>query len=301
MDFVFAKQERCDFAALLQGDLLIKTPELREVLREAHSYYADAEDYTHFLVLTQSCDLVRRENKSRPKSPYITLAAVRPFSVLLERKLTAFSFTGINGVKICDRSKEILARQFLERILHNTEPGFFFFKKECHTALNEDVCAFLALSIALRTDHYDVCVRAKVAQVEDIFGAKIGWAVGQMYSRVGTPDIEENMDDVGAFKERFFSESLAPRAIWLSGLQFRNFGKAVKKWKQEHADEEPSIEVLFQIAQTIESDMDFIANRTLEILHSNGILELDMEAKERANRVLSNDAGLRSLLKKAAI
>jgi hypothetical protein len=301
MDFIFAQKEDSDFETLLQGDLLLKTPELCEVLQQAHAYYAEAEDYTHFVVLTQSCDLMRREGKKKPKARYITLAAVRPFSVLLERKLTSFRFKTINGVQICDRSKEILAREFLERILHNTEPGYFFFKKESHPALSEDVCAFLALSVALRADHYDAVLQAKVGQVKDVFAAKIGWAVGEMYSKVATPDIEEHMDDANAFKERFYSESFEPRAIWLSNMQFRSFGKALSKWMMENSSAEPSLEVLSQIASGLGSDMDFIADRVLLVLASNGIVKLDAEAKERAKNALSNDASLRSLVKSVAI
>jgi hypothetical protein len=107
--------------------LLLKDAKVAEMLRQAHSYYADAPDYTHFMVLTQSCDLVKRGKK--PKTSYITLAAVRPFTQVLERQLIDYRFKELDlVVDVCDRSKEYLAHQFLERMLHNTEPGFFFFE-----------------------------------------------------------------------------------------------------------------------------------------------------------------------------
>ena len=46
-------------ADLAQGDILEPTSALREVLREIHPYFLNPK-YVAFLVLSQSCDLVRR-------------------------------------------------------------------------------------------------------------------------------------------------------------------------------------------------------------------------------------------------
>src|SRR4051812_31689281 len=62
---------------LSQGDILQKSDGLLGVIRPYFRYYADHEDYKYFMVLTQTCDLVRRDG-GPCASPYITLAAVRP-------------------------------------------------------------------------------------------------------------------------------------------------------------------------------------------------------------------------------
>ncbi len=49
-------------------------------------------------------------------------------------------------------------------------------------------CAFLALSVALKIEHYDLCLAAKIAQLTGEFQAKLGWLVGNLYSRVGTKE-----------------------------------------------------------------------------------------------------------------
>ncbi len=85
MDFIFAPPEQTEKDCLVQGDLLVRNAGLQSVLAQAHGYYATAPDYNYFLVLTQSCDLVRRPTK--PKARYITLAAVRPLSLVIERFL----------------------------------------------------------------------------------------------------------------------------------------------------------------------------------------------------------------------
>lgn len=70
-----------DMSSLCQGDVLCVTDEMRKILKEVHPYFLN-EQYKYFMVLTQSCDLVRR-NAGKCKTPYITLAAVRSFDDFL--------------------------------------------------------------------------------------------------------------------------------------------------------------------------------------------------------------------------
>ncbi len=50
---------------------------------------------------------------------------------------------------------------------------------------------YLKVSIALKSgEHYDECLKAKKIELADEFKAKLGWLVGNMYSRVGTTDWE---------------------------------------------------------------------------------------------------------------
>src|SRR5215203_5095036 len=69
---------------LQQGDLLSRQDAFCDLIRQFHPYYLK-QDYTHFLVLTQSGDLVRRQS-GKVTAPYITLAAVRPLVLALERE-----------------------------------------------------------------------------------------------------------------------------------------------------------------------------------------------------------------------
>jgi hypothetical protein len=48
LSFIFVQPNELDRENLHQGDILQKTDSLRTVIEQAHSYYADAEDY-HFL------------------------------------------------------------------------------------------------------------------------------------------------------------------------------------------------------------------------------------------------------------
>jgi hypothetical protein len=74
-----------DKAQLAQGDILQRTDALVSLLGEYHPHYAEHPDYKFFAVLTQSCDLVRRDGRP-PKSPYITIAAARTLEETLLRE-----------------------------------------------------------------------------------------------------------------------------------------------------------------------------------------------------------------------
>src|SRR4051812_2999300 len=66
-----------DPAALNQGDVLDRTPEFAALLRTLFPHHADQPAYKYFMVLTQSCDLVRRGG-GPCGAQFINLAAVVP-------------------------------------------------------------------------------------------------------------------------------------------------------------------------------------------------------------------------------
>lgn len=72
---------------LKQGDLLRRTSSLEDLLRDVHPHYKEKQANKYFIVLTQSCDLVRRTSHDPCKSRHLSLAPVRPLSLLLERYL----------------------------------------------------------------------------------------------------------------------------------------------------------------------------------------------------------------------
>ena len=114
---------------LLQGDVLEKTELLSDILRKSHPCYLE-ESYTHFLVISQSCDLVRERNPPRGlpcKARYITLAAVRPLSLLLGRLIEASRSTELSRkANVCSESRKGKVREELERLLNNNNHDYFY-------------------------------------------------------------------------------------------------------------------------------------------------------------------------------
>ncbi len=182
----FTYSEDPDIEQLRQGDILKRDQKLVCLLRKHHRHYAERDDYKYFLVLTQSCDLVRRDPKKL--YPYVTIAAVRPLAVAIRREAKKHQECwekekGVLGTKA--RNK---IANFTSSLLDNNVRNYFYLHEDLSLGISGRNCAFLALSVAIKIEHYDICLKAKIAQLKEPFSLKLGWLVGDMYSRVGTKD-----------------------------------------------------------------------------------------------------------------
>jgi len=171
---------------LQQGDILSRTDELLAVLKNVHSYFCD-ERYLAFIVVTQSCDLVRRKAGSC-KARHISLAVVREFDRVLPSligEVCAYKNTSILRSEL-----KLEAREFVSRILDQNEQakGLFYLHPSADAGIATASVAFLRITITLRQEHYDLLQRCRVGRLESEFTNKLGWLVGNLYSRVGTPD-----------------------------------------------------------------------------------------------------------------
>lgn len=295
-EFVFCQDGEADPNCLIQGDLLLKNEQLANALRGAHGYYADADDYTHFMVLTQSCDLVRRGAK--PKANYITLAAVRPFDIVVERLIARYRRIGSDfPLAICAKDQEIFLTQILERFLHNTESGYFFIRKDSHKNVDKDLCVFLLLSVALRPHHYEACLGAKIAQLDDIFQAKVGWLTGNLYSRIGTPDLEEHEPNPSEYKADFYKEVLYTRSAWLTPAQLKLFKKRAKEWQNLHAGEAIDEGIAKELLEAIPNHADLVADRIVDRLVQSGFVDDQSDLREKIKNTLVNDLTLKKMLR----
>lgn len=298
-DFLFEETSKINRQALLQGDLLVRTRELAEAIGEAHSYYATARDYSHFLVLTQSCDLVRRRGTC--KARYITICAVRPLSLAVAREFQKY----INPIEGCpiptgDIEKNILARQFLERVVHNTVDNIFFIPRGSTETVQDHLCAFLPLSIALRADHYETLLNAKVGQVREIFQAKIGSLTSSLYGKIGTPDIHDRNDKaaVDGFMKEFFEDLGYSSVVWLTPFQRRAFENAVSERVRDKGGQgldEPEVQ---EILESLPEELGAVADRVLQILSGRGYVENDPETLKKARNLLINDRQYRQMVKR---
>lgn len=211
LDVHFTYKPDADLSTLCQGDILEITDGLKALLKDVHPYFNNPQ-YKYFIVLTQSCDLVRRNNKNC-KSPYITLAAVRAFDDFFDREMEAGHYVEhVNDFLLMDATQKVRAYQLVERIYNNTEPDYFFLYKEENLNFPASMVAYLKVSIAFKSsEHYDLCLAAKRIELADEFKAKLGWLVGNIYSRVGTTDWESVMNSKQ--RETMISDELESRCI----------------------------------------------------------------------------------------
>lgn len=179
---------------LMQGDVIERTPAIDDLLKVYHPHYYGRQKNLFFLVLTQSCDLVPRKTGEACKAPYITIAPVRSIDSVIERHLAQLPAPKITAeVSVLSAKAKTKASEFLGRLFNNNESGYFYLDGE-DTFLPCHCVAFLNLSIAIKADeHYGKCLDAKRLQLSEVFQAKLGWLVGQMYSRVGTDDLPQDV------------------------------------------------------------------------------------------------------------
>lgn len=286
MDFVF--DTAIDRSTLGQGDLVIRSDAVASALEQAHGYYASAPSYTHFIILTQSCDLVRRDGSFN--APYITIAAVRPLDEYL-KKQAASIVRRVDGAELSvltKSGKQNIAR-LLERILHNTQKDIFFLPADGTDALNQDLCAFLHLSIAMRKEHYEILLQDKIAQLSEVFRAKLGWMKGDIYSRVATPDVEERVKNASRYKKDFVTKYMEIIDVpVLSALQLSFARSECQKAAQDKGVPElPEAEARALMRQ-IPRDIDQIATEIVAKLAAKHLVDNTPEAKASAEKALKN-------------
>lgn len=226
-DVHFTYSPSLDNNYLKQGDILEKTRELDELLHEVHPHYTNS-DYTHFQVLTQSCDLVRRGSKKRCSSRYISLAAVRGLDTVISRiidsEVEKSKKISIDGVSWCNDRYKSRVSQKIESLFNNNDKNHFFLKAYPEKGLAYDSCTFLHLSIAIRAyEHYDLCLQAKRIELESNFQSKLGWLVGNLYSRVGTEDFVPGCFDDKKDFDNYVSDTLDRHIAWVQADQFATF------------------------------------------------------------------------------
>jgi len=284
----FTYSESLTEDTLCQGDLLEKTDNLKSVLQSYHSYYA-LEKYTHFIVLTQSCDLTRRQPGDPCKSRYISLAAVRNLNDVLTREMYGkYKATTIGDSTCCSESNKTKAKEFLKRLLNNNHPDYFFLKSSTANGLPHDSCAFLHLSIAVKArEHYEKCLEAKCLELTENFRAKLGWLVGQLYSRIGTEDYVPGA--VGSTKEldQYLDDVLQENIVWIPSAKYQYIKKAAKDCSNLKILEEAATE---DLKRAKESKFENLATRMIKEIGS-----IDASCKDELVAFLSSDAGIKIL------
>lgn len=273
---------------LRQGDILRRTPEIDEVLKQAHPHYFQKSENKYFIILTQDCDLTRRDGKSC-SARYIELAAVRPVSSVILRRLETIRERSIEfPVCTADNKKRLV--QFLERLLNNNEPEYFYLHKERQCAFPDDCCALLSLSIAIKAEiHYDICVKAKLIELKDSFRAKLGWLVGRMYSPIGTQDWEPEE------RQEEIKEKIEELAIWIDPTQESRLKRLIKQWKQDNPGQALDAKIVHDLVSKVPPRKELVIDTAIKILQNKQLLPQGAEVK--VGNFLRNDKEFSQLLR----
>jgi len=290
----FTYREHLNSTVLRQGDVIQITDELASVLRTHHPYFTN-DQYKYFIVITQSCDLERR-NGNNCNSAYITLAAVRTFDDFINRISKKFAVSEVNGFNFIVKSRFSNLQQYIEQLYNNNnDDGYFFLNSEPALDFNEKMVAFLKVSFALKADqHYVTCLAAKKLELADDFKAKLGWMVGFMYSRVGTVDwLSIPSMNIDGFKA-MITQELSPRFI-IGESQKIEFIKAKLRSSEIVVEDYETLQKLVDEVK-IESDYDK-ALKELNRIISSLSTTIDETSRNILSAKIASSATLKNLLK----
>lgn len=290
-DIHFTYKEHPDMNSLCQGDVLRKTDKLMEILKTVHPYFLK-DDYKYFMILSQSCDLVKRDG-GKCKTPYITLAAIREYSDFLERTLVANKMAeSYNGILLVDSKNKTRVSQLVERVYNNTEPDYFFLYKEDALGFSKSMVVYLKVSIALKSAlHYPDCLEAKKLELSDEFKAKLGWLVGNMYSRVGTTDWESKMNDKA--RKQMIEDDVNARCVIGSKDQIRELKKKLSENAQSFGTHDAAIEYLSRII--VESKYEKVMN-IIEDVFKNNCKSIPLTEKQKLLNAIKSRSKIKTII-----
>jgi hypothetical protein len=263
---------------LQQGDILLKSPELLKLIGEVHPHYLK-DDYHYFIVLTQTCDLVKRK-ADQCNARYITLAAVRPLSLAIEREIRKYQTDFDKLAMVCGNNDKYKVLNFIERLLNNNDPEYFYLHEAPQFSLFESSCVFLRLSIAIKTRlHYNACLRSRILSLDEVFQAKLGWLVGNIYSRVGTEDWVPNHLSKTEFIRK--AKRLANEAcIWVENERLKVANQSAEK---DLLVQDQSIIREYISGITIKSNREKVLDRLSIVL-----LNMDVTMEDLLPQILRN-------------
>jgi len=173
--------------------------------------------------------------------------------------------------------------RFLERLLNNNEGSLFYYSAAPQVALVEPMCAMLALPISLKVEHYDSILRTRILGVENIFQAKMGWLLGQMYSRVGTPELEPGQlrAEIGGI-----TNSLA---VWFDNEEFKQFIKLLEDYKTNNPGKRIDGEVPKKLIPQIKSKKRRVVDLVLELASGRNYFPTPSPERHKFRQVLDQD------------
>ena len=277
-------------ADLAQGDIVEPADELRAVLQQVHPHFL-LPKYIAFMVLSQSCDLVRRPgHRQQP----IFLCVIREFDAVAKQLVQLFCGSDIPGIFRNDSRVE--GRRFIERVINQNEQaiGLFYLHTDADAGIARPSVAMLRIGICLRAEHYDKLVAARRGRLRSEFQAKLGWLTGNLYSRIGTEDWSES-EDRRKQQRKMIDEILdgLPDTVWWTeaaigkaksegfsavGKSATEIGEALKAFEPKPLDQQ----LLDSIARVA----------------SNSSLGIAPEAIDKLVKRIPNDATIAPILRK---
>jgi len=261
---------------LRQGDIIERTNPLLELFEEVHPHFCNPK-YLAFLVITQSCDLVLRKDKCEAR--YINLAVIRSLEEMLDTFLEKYCNKAIDGVYLSESKLD--AKKLLWRIFNQNEQnlGIFYLHPHEEVKLAVPSVALLRVSVSFRSQHYDVIRKARCGCLDAEFRNKLGWLVGNIFSRIGTPDWSDHeggKKQLENLVKQMLNDEINPNApLWIKktwkdaaeqkGVNLKTIPRdKIVPTLTRYKPEEPIEEAIKHIITTIEEVMPHTSQENIK-------------------------------------
>lgn len=271
---------------LQQGDILSPSLELRSVFNEVHPHFSDNK-YLAFMIITQSCDLVRRDGECSAK--YINVAVVRSLSQVLPSlietvcpSLSSLVYSEDHRNRVCD----LMARIFNQ---NEQKHGLFYLYPDGDIGIGEGAVAFLRVSVAFRHQHYELMRKSRSGRLQEPFAHKLGWLVGNLYSRVGTQDWDKKQ--LKDLVDEYIGDGNDLGIRWIDRYIARQLEKEIERDAALTREE-----VLDRASKGIKRPKDLGIDRIVAMIKSE-FPEMDAEALARLRTTLHNDSELSTVFR----
>lgn len=152
--------------------------------------------------------------------------------------------------------------------------------------------AYLKVSIALKSDeHYDKCLSAKKIELTDEFKAKLGWLVGNMYSRVGTADWEGIMSPQA--RKDMLNNDLNSMCVIGNKEQLKQLKRNYLEQTELMPNHEDAIEFISNIQ--IKTKYDKVMDVIEEVIKTSS-KKIPIEEKEKLLKAIRSRSTLKALI-----
>lgn len=279
---------------LQQGDILDSTDEVHTLCQRIHPYFCNPK-FLGFMIVTQSCDLVRRKGNNC-NAHYINLAVIRS----LEEILPIFLDSVCVQVASCTytASSKDEANKLLSRIFNQNEQalGLFYLHPDEQAGIAVPSVALLRVSVSFCAEHYDIIQSARRGRLNSEFRSKLGWLAGNLFSRIGTTDWTESRERkkqidtlIGSFLTPDKESKSENSPLWVdevgansainSGINLKELarGKLISVIR-EHTPPRPKEEVINSVIQTLKKVMPVVTDQDLEKIRNRLINDESLKA-----------------------
>jgi hypothetical protein len=221
---------------------------------------------------------------------------VRPLEEALHREAAKHQDSWQRETRVISAKVKTKLATFLESLVDNNKEGYFYLHQDVGLGIQANCCAFLRLTVALKSIHFPVCLQAKIAQLKEPFQAKLGYLIGHMYSRIGTTEWNTNMPDKTVAK--FASEILKRNFVTFEDKQIeeglsdlRKDGTLATKTPQEIKDYVDKKKVIPRKLKFHERALDLLCTDigSINLIEGRvrGPLKTDTELIQRVGEVLA--------------